>query len=186
MSHTNKELSRQQPHTLQVRPARTAGRLSGLAALSSNVEQFRLHDGTAPCCSVPPAATACRRCRLPPAAAHCLPFPPACPCYQVVCRRLPEEVARVTQTLQLDVEELFANLLDWDTPKPAPKAEQQAWAQPSAQQQQQEQHGEQQQQAQPQDAAASSEQQPAAVDSKKLCGNVDSDQPGRLPADHGN
>jgi hypothetical protein len=32
---------------------------------------------------------------------------------QVECRRLPAEVARVTQTLQLDVEELFANLLDW-------------------------------------------------------------------------
>jgi len=130
--------------------------------------------------------SACRRCLppLPPGAGRPPPaVPPACPCYQVVCRRLPEEVARVTQTLQLDVEELFANLLDWDTPKPAPKTEQQAGAQPAAQQQGEQQEQQQGQQGQQQrGTAASGEQQPGAGDSKKLCGNVESDQPGRLQA----
>lgn len=73
----------------------------------------------------------------------------------------------MTQTLQLDVEELFANLLDWDTPKPA-----QQQPQPAAEQQREQQA----------DAAHSTAQQPAAVDSKKLCGNVESDQPGGLQA----
>ena len=78
---------------------------------------------------------------------------------------------------ELNVEELFANLLDWDTPKPKPA--QQA-AQPAATEQQQ---GSQQQQRRQQGAAdgeGQQQQQPAAVDSKKLCGNVESDQPGRL------
>ena len=177
MSSTTKELSSQQfafgPHTLQVGTA-------PLAVLWS-------HGGTPLCtgdgmqpdvcmlgrlCLVtpPPPPLACRR--LLPSAARRLPTHPSLPpasasTWQVVCRRLPEEVARVTQTLQLDVEELFANLLDWGTPKPA-----QQQPQPAAEPQREQQP----------DAAGSTAQQPAAVDSKKLCGNVESDQPGGLQA----
>ena len=62
----------------------------------------------------------------------------------------------MTQTLQLDVDELFANLLDWGPPA---SSHQQAAASPSS-------------------AAAT-----AAADSKKLCGNVASDQPDLIGLD---
>ncbi|PRW20580.1 hypothetical protein C2E21_8960 [Chlorella sorokiniana] len=105
---------------------------------------------------------------------------------QVVCRRLPEEVARVTQTLQLDVEELFANLLTWDTPKPAPQQPEQPQPQPrgpAGEQQQQQPRGPAGEQQQQQQEQQQDEQQPEAVDSKKLCGNVESDQPDLIGLD---
>lgn len=93
-----------------------------------------------------------------PLALHEFTFNSGAYSLQVECRRLPQEVARVTQTLQLDVEELFANLLDWDTP-PAPAG---GGGDPAEQ------------------PALPNEQLP---DSKKLCGNVASDQPDLIGLD---
>lgn len=105
---------------------------------------------------------------------------------QVECRRLPEEVARVTQTLQLDVEELFASLLDWDIGKPeaGPAAGGSGTTAAADQQQEQASHlqeqGESQQQQQRQQGHEDAQQQP---DSKKLCGNVAADQPDLIGLD---
>lgn len=91
-----------------------------------------------------------------PLALHEFTFDRGAHSLQVECRRLPQEVAGVTQTLQLDVEELFANLLDWDTPQASAATSgggepaQQPWQQP---------------------------------DSKKLCGNVEADQPDLIGLD---
>ena len=95
---------------------------------------------------------------------------------RVVCRRLPGEVARVTQTLQLDVEELFASVLDFDIGKPAAAAAPCAGG-----------SGRSDQQSVPSIAAPAAAAAAAGPgqppDSKKLCGNVASDQPDLIGLD---
>jgi predicted nicotinamide N-methyase len=95
---------------------------------------------------------------------------------RVVCRRLPGEVSRVTQTLQLDVEELFASVLDFDIGKPAAAAAPCAGG-----------SGRSDQQSVPSIAAPAAAAAAAGpgqpIDSKKLCGNVASDQPDLIGMD---
>ena len=102
----------------------------------------------------------------------------------VVCRRLPEEVSRVTQTLQLDVEELFANLLDWDIGPPGGGGHGGGGGGGTSSGGQ----GTQQPAAAAAAAPAPAEGEPAAgasahLESKKLCGNVASDQPDLIGLD---
>ncbi|PSC67991.1 S-adenosyl-L-methionine-dependent methyltransferase [Micractinium conductrix] len=133
---------------------------------------------------------------------------------RVVCRRLPHEVSLVTQTLQLDVEELFASLLDWDIGKAEKEGDDQAQRQQQEEQQQQQTQQQQQDQQQrdrqgasggaagaapvdggtgaaPADggsgaggaAGAAGRTAVVAPDSKRLCGNVASDQPDLIGLD---
>ena len=119
-----------------------------------------------------------------------------------------------TQTLQLDVEELFASLLDWDIGKAEKEGDDQAQRQQQEEQQQQQTQQQQQDQQQrdrqgasggaagaapvdggtgaaPADggsgaggaAGAAGRTAVVAPDSKRLCGNVASDQPDLIGLD---
>lgn len=131
------------------------------------------------------------------AAAHRPPPAPPAPPHRVWCRRLPSEVSRVTQTLQLDaeeLEELFASVLDFPSDrKPVQRGGQAAaaaeagGAEPGPGSSDGAAAGSNAAATAPaaaaeEAAAAGSAAAAAKPHSKKLCGNVAADQPDLIGA----